>query len=176
MNSIESNTARTSPGRQVRELRWSGAINSGAINSGATGSSDARTAQTSADREKRELRRFGLLMAAAFATLGGLSLWRGKPLAPYLLVLAAGFLIVDFVVPRLLAPVEKAWMRLAMLMSIVMTYLVLSILFFAVITPLGVVMRICGHDSLRLKKMKSSVSFWEPVDPQGPCGRPTKPY
>ncbi len=171
MNSIESSTARTPPDRPVRELGWSAATNLG-----ATTSNTARAAKTPAGSRGRELRRFGMLMAAAFGILGGLSLWRGKPLGPYLLVLAAGFLIVGLVAPRSLAPVEKAWMRLATLMSIVMTYVVLSILFFAVITPLGVAMRICGHDSLRLKKAKQSVSFWEPVDPQGPCGRPTKPF
>ena len=171
MNSIESSTARTSPDRQVRELRWSGAINSGVANS-----SDAPTAKKSADHLKRELRWFGLLMAAAFATLGTVSLWRGKFFGPYSLGLAAAFLLAGLVLPRLLAPIEKAWKGLATLISVVMTYLVLTVLFFVVITPMGVVMRLCGRDALQLRKAPAQRSFWEPVDRDAPLGRPTKPF
>jgi hypothetical protein len=129
-----------------------------------------------ATRSGHELRRFGLVMAGAFGALGGLAAWRGRPVGPVLLGVAAAFLLLGLAAPRLLRPVEKAWMAAARVMGVVMTHVILTLFYYLVITPFGIAMRIAGRDSLGLKAAPARDSFWEPVDPGGSAARPDKPY
>ena len=124
----------------------------------------------------RKLRRFGLTMALPLAILGGLALWRGKITAPYLLGLAAVFLLAALVSPRALAPVESGWMKFAEALSAVTTRVVLFLSFYLVITPCGVLLRLLGKDLLHRKFERQLKSYWVAVDPDGPCSRPDKPY
>ena len=124
----------------------------------------------------RELRRFGITMSAPLAVLGSLALWRGKPVAPYLLAMAAAFLVTVVIYPRALWPIERAWMKLADVLSAVMTRVVLFVCFYLVITPFGLLMRLLGKDLLDRKFDPNLKSYWVPVDPNGPCSRFDKPY
>lgn len=123
-----------------------------------------------------ELRKFGLVMAAPLAAIGALLLWRGRPAAPYLFGLAALFALLGLIAPRVLAPVERAWMALAAVLATVMTHVVLTLTFALLITPMGLVIRLLGKDPLQLKRDPGRESFWEPVEPDGPCSRPDKPF
>ena len=127
-------------------------------------------------RSGRELRKFGLVMAGAFGALGGLAAWRGRSAGPVLLGVAAAFLLLGLALPRLLRPVEKAWMAVARVMGVVMTHVILTLFYYLVITPFGIAMRIAGRDPLGLKAAPARDTFWEAVDPQGSGTRPDKPY
>jgi hypothetical protein len=124
----------------------------------------------------RELRKFGITMACAFAIFGGLFLWRAKPVWPYLFVLAGFFLICGLLLPRVLAPIEWAWMKFASFIGQIMTRVILSITFYLVVTPIGLMMKMFGKNSLNRKFDKTAKSYWVPVDPDGPTSRPDKPY
>jgi hypothetical protein len=124
----------------------------------------------------RKLRRFGLTMALPLGILGGLAAWRGKATAPYLLVLAAAFLLAGLFSPRVLIPVERGWMKFAGVLSAVMTRVVLFLSFYLVITPCGVLLRLLGKDPLQRRFDPQWKSYWVAVDPDGPCSRPDKPY
>jgi hypothetical protein len=123
-----------------------------------------------------ELRKFGLIMAAAFAVIGGLFLWRHVSAWPYLFGVGGFFLICGIIVPRILAPIEWLWMKLAHAMGIVMTYILLTLTYYIVITPVGLLMRIFGNDPMKRKFDTNNDSYWVKVDPDGPTGRPEKPY
>jgi hypothetical protein len=129
-----------------------------------------------AERSSRELRKFGLVMAGALGALGGLAAWRGRSVGFALLGVAAAFLVFGLASPRLLGPLEKAWMAVARLMGIVMTHVILTLFYYLVITPFGIAMRIAGRDALRLRAAPARESFWEPLDPEGSASRPDKPY
>ena len=128
------------------------------------------------DSRLRILRRFGFVMAVAFGVLAALLLWRHRPAGPYLLALAGGFALLGAVAPRVLDPVERAWMRLAGRLSVVMTYVVLTLAYFLVVTPLGLLRRLFGADSLHLKLDRSAATYWVPVEPDGPGSRHDRPY
>ncbi len=124
----------------------------------------------------KELRKFGLVMVVPLAIIGGVLLWKGKFLAPYVLILSALFLIFGLFFPKLLAPVEKIWMKFAEILSVIMTRVILSLTFYLVITPLGLLVRLLGKDLLQKKFEQEVKTYWVPVDSNGPCSRPDKPY
>lgn len=70
--------------------------------------------------------------------------------------------------PRRLTPLSKAWMGLGMLMGRVVNPLVFGLMFFALITPVGWVMRLRGRDALRLRLDSSASSYWVDRRPPGP--------
>ena len=130
----------------------------------------------SSRKTAKELRKFGLVMTAPLAAIGALLLWKGKPAAPYFLGLASFFLVTGLFVPIVLLPIEKIWMILARVLSIVMTYILLTLTFIFVITPVGLFLKLIGKDLLNLKFTANPASYWVKVDPDGPCSRVDKPY
>lgn len=101
---------------------------------------------------------------------------RGRESAPYVLCLAAYFLLASLLVPRTLTLVERLWMAFGRRMSVGMTYVILTLAFYLVITPFGCLLRLFGKDLLQLKFDRQMTSYWGPVESDGPCSRPDKPY
>ncbi|MGB5879199.1 MAG: SxtJ family membrane protein [Thermoanaerobaculia bacterium] len=123
-----------------------------------------------------ELRRFGLALGAGLTVLGSILFWREKSAAPWILGVAATLLLLAILAPRVLGPLEKVFARVARVVTAALTYLVLTLTFFLVITPLGLVMRLLGRDPLAKKPAPDQSSFWVEVEPDGPTTRPHKPY
>ena len=123
-----------------------------------------------------ELRKFGLIMAAALAVVAALLLWRHRVAWPYLAGAAGIFAILGLAAPGVLRPIEKAWMTLAGWMSVVATTVILTLAFFLIVTPLGLVRRLLRRDPLRLRFDRGLDSYWEPVEPGGPTSRSDRPY
>ena len=97
----------------------------------------------------REGRRFGLQVGGAFAVLAAIAHWRGHPLSGWILGgLAAILLAGGLVTPAALVPVYRAWMQMAHTISKITTPIVLGIVYFLVITPIGLVLRAAGHRPL----------------------------
>jgi hypothetical protein len=123
-----------------------------------------------AGRSLRELRRFGLTVGGAFVLLALLSAWRGHTLPPRVLGTAGAILVAGgLVAPRVLAPVERGWMRFAEALGRVNTRIVLALLYCFVITPAGIVRR-WRHDPLDRRMRDGRPSVWvkrppAPVDP-----------
>ena len=110
----------------------------------------------------RDLRKFGLMVGGVFGVLGLLFLWRGKAFYPYLLW-PGGFLILfGAILPRSLKWVYIAWMSIAFVLGFVMAHVILTLFFFLIITPIGLVARLFGQDFLRLKLDRSAKSYWIP--------------
>jgi hypothetical protein len=114
---------------------------------------------------KKDLRSFGIVMAVALGVLGAWALWRGKPATWWLLGLAAAFLLFGLVLPVAFKPLQKVWMTLAVLMGWVMTRVILALLFYLVMTPIGLVGRLVGKQFVELRFDKSTASsYWIPKE------------
>ncbi len=113
-------------------------------------------------------RGFGLVFAGFFAIMAGLSWWRGHVVWHYTLPASAIFLVVALIFPRLLAPLNKLWLKIGLLLYKVMNPLIMGLLFFVTITPIGLVMRMGGKDFLRLRMDKDAKSYWIDRAPPGP--------
>ena len=124
------------------------------------------------------LRKFGFTMAVPLAVIGGLLLWRKglQPATYSVLGAALAFLVIAVVFPKLLGPIEWAWMKLAGVLSYVMTRVILTLMFFLAIAPLGIAMRLLRHDPLVLKRQPNATTYWQAVEPDGPSTRPQLPY
>jgi hypothetical protein len=96
-----------------------------------------------------EGRRFAFPVGAAFILLAGLVLWRGHTPAAWVFgTLGAALLLAGLTVPGRLGPVYRSWMRFALLLSKVTTPVFMGIVFFLVIAPIGLVMRLLGRNPL----------------------------
>lgn len=113
------------------------------------------------ESSEKKLREFGLLVGGVLCALAGFLLWRGKGSYPYFLIPGILLMIGGAVAPRALKPLQKAWMTLAILMSWVMTRLLLGILFFLAITPIGLILRLTGKDLLDEKLEPKKQSYWK---------------
>jgi hypothetical protein len=111
---------------------------------------------------------FGQVFAGFFAIMAALSWWRGHIAWHYTLPIAVVFLVIAYTYPRLLGPLNKAWLKLGLLMFKVVNPIVMGLLFFVTITPIGVVMRMTGKDFLRLRLDKNAKSYWIDRAPPGP--------
>ena len=106
--------------------------------------------------DRKGLREFGIVTGAIVAVLFGLffpwlldrplSLWPPQPQWPWIIfgVLAG----MGLIVPMALNPVYKIWMRFGLMMSKIMTPLIMSIVFYIVITPVGLFRKVFAKDSL----------------------------
>jgi hypothetical protein len=105
-------------------------------------------------------RAFGLLFSAMAGVVAVLSAWHGRRSAVGWAIVAAGFLSVALLAPPLLGPLNRTWRWLALQLSKFTTPLIMGMLFFVVIAPIGVVMRLAGKDPLRLRFEPESPSYW----------------
>jgi len=108
----------------------------------------------------KELRKFGLTVGIALALIGGLFLWRQRPYYYYFFILSAAFVFFGIAVPILLWPVQKVWMSLAVLLGWFMTRVILIVLFYLVVTPIGLLARLFDKDFLNLKFDNNADSYW----------------
>ena len=105
-------------------------------------------------------RSFGLTFAAVFAALGAISLWRGLERGAWELGLAVGFLAVAAFAPGRLEPLNRAWAWIGRRLNSVLSPLLIIVLFYGVVTPVGLAMRAVGKDPLRLRRDPQSSSYW----------------
>ncbi len=126
-------------------------------------------------KTKKELRKFGLVMTVPLALIGGYLWWKERGAYPIVLGTGAFFLISGLLYPRILRPIERIWMKFAELVGAIMTRVILSIAFFLIITPMGLLLRVLGKDLLHIRRGAHEKSFWIPVETDGPATHPENP-
>ena len=106
-------------------------------------------------------RKFGWTFSAVFLLIGAF-------FHPWLLALAALTGAVTLTRAHWLAPLNRAWMKLGELLGRVVSPIVLGVIFFAVFTPVGIVMRLAGRDAMKRRWEPAAKSYWVKRDPPGP--------
>jgi hypothetical protein len=107
-------------------------------------------------------RSFGNVFAGVFALLGAYRLWHGKADGYAWLAVAAVFLSLAWLWTRPLQPLNRLWARLGALLHRIVTPLMMGLMFFVVITPIGLAVRALGKDLLRLRRDPAAASYWVP--------------
>ena len=108
----------------------------------------------------RDLRKFGLTVGGVFFLLGVVLFFRHR--SSYPAFLGAGALLIAFGViwPRALKYVYIAWMALAFTLGFVMSNVILTLFFFLLVTPIGLLARLFQKDFLARKWDRRAGSYW----------------
>ena len=86
----------------------------------------------------------------------------------YVTDVAAAFLAVALLFPAILSPLNKIWFRFGLLLHHIVNPVILGLIFFIIITPLGLVTKLFGGKLLSLGYDKTAPSYWNRRDPPGP--------
>ncbi|OGX15637.1 MAG: hypothetical protein A2166_02585 [Omnitrophica WOR_2 bacterium RBG_13_41_10] len=110
--------------------------------------------------DTKDLRKFGITMGIAFAVITFFILFRHKQGIFATLSVSILFFIFAFIMTNLLKPVYILWMKLAFILGWINTRLILIIMFYLVLTPMSIVLRLLGKDLLDRKIDKNRDSYW----------------
>lgn len=113
-------------------------------------------------------RSFGTVFTVFFAFIGAWSWWRGGDAYLWLSGLSVATLLVTLVAPGLLAPFNKLWMTLGEYLHRIVSPVVLGAMYFGILAPIAVAMRLAGRDALKLRFDADAQSYWVNRDPPGP--------
>ena len=113
-------------------------------------------------------RAFGVAFAVVFTAIGLFPLLGDGAPRAWALTLAGVLLALALVKPEVLAPLNRAWFRVALVLQQGVSLLAMGILFYGVVTPTGLIMRGLGKDLLRLSYDRQANSYWIHRDPPGP--------
>jgi hypothetical protein len=130
--------------------------------------------------DSRQLKQFGFIALAAFGVLGALTLWKGtffgfalgaaaRPLATGFWILGAVCASFSFLWPQGNRPLFVGLSLLAFPIGFVVSHLVLAVLFFGILSPLGLLLRLIRYDPLDRGFQKDRTSYW--VDMPEATGR-----
>lgn len=119
---------------------------------------------------KKDLRTFGLTVGGVLFAAGVVLLYFDKGSSSFFLIAGGALLASGLVMPGVLLPVQKAWMTFGVVMGWVMTRVVLSLLFFLVMTPIALVSRLSGKRFLDVEIDRGRASYWNRRKP-GPAER-----
>jgi fumarate reductase subunit D len=114
---------------------------------------------------RRELRQFALIWVGFFALIGAYMLW-GKEArtAAFVLWGVSGVGILGVLWPPLLRPVYLVWMALALPIGWTVSHLLLAAVYYLVLTPIGLLMRLFKYDPMQRSFDRAAKSYWTAHD------------
>lgn len=110
---------------------------------------------------KKDLRKFGITVGIVLLIIAGIIFRNQSSIYIYFGIAGAFLVLSGILLPGILRPVNKIWMTLAILMGWIMTRVILTILFYLVLTPISFTAKIFGNKFLDVKIDKDRKSYWE---------------
>jgi len=111
---------------------------------------------------RKDLREFGITIGVVLLVIAAFASCRARASYSYFLAAGAFFIFGGFFFPAVLKPFQKVWMGFSVVMGFFMSRLILAILFYAVITPIGFITKLCGKDVLDERISKEKKTYWQP--------------
>jgi len=111
-------------------------------------------------KQKNQNRSFGLLFFIVFLILALWPLTKKNEINLYLISIAAIFLILGLFNSKILSPLNKAWIKLGELLGRIVAPIVMAIVYFIVLTPISLIVRLFGKDLIGMKFSNSIKSYW----------------
>ena len=123
----------------------------------------------SLDTSSKEIRKFGLVIAIALGVIGSFVYvnFGNFDVVGWMWGVGLLFIILGFIFPSVLRPIYKIWMLLAFFIGGIVSRVILTVLFYVVLTPTGLVLRLFGKDILNEKFDKRRESYWVKKDLSG---------
>ncbi len=105
-------------------------------------------------------RSFGFVFFVVFLIIGLWPIKNGENLNYYFLVVSALFLILGLINSKILSPLNKLWIKFGEILGIMIAPIVMAIVYFIILTPVSLIVRILGKDLLGLKFLKEKKTYW----------------
>ena len=105
-------------------------------------------------------RSFGFLFFVVFIAISLWPLKSQEDLRLWALILSLIFLVLGILNSRFLTPLNKLWYKFGIFLGSIVSPVVMGIVFFMVVTPIGLIMRFLGKDLLRVNKNKIASTYW----------------
>ena len=105
-------------------------------------------------------RSFGLVFFIVFLIV---ALWPLKyegDIRLWSLILSIIFIILGILNSKLLTPLNKLWFKFGILLGSIVSPIIMGIVYFLVVTPTGIIMRLLGKNLLHIKKIKGASTYW----------------
>ncbi|MEG8946429.1 SxtJ family membrane protein [Rosettibacter firmus] len=112
------------------------------------------------DYSKKALKKFGFTFSIIFLLLGIILYLNKTESYYYFLIICILFFISTIYSQKILKPIYKIWMIIALILGLITTNIILTLFFYLIITPIGFVIKISGKDLLNLKFDKEKESYW----------------
>ena len=109
---------------------------------------------------KKDLKNFGLVIGIALLILAGFLWWKDRPTFLTFGGIGVVVIVIGFIVPIILKPFQIIWMAFAVIMGFIMTRVILSLLFYLVLTPTSILSKLFGEKFLDLKLDRSASTYW----------------
>ena len=105
-------------------------------------------------------RNFGLVFFIVFLIVGIWPLTNEEPFRIWSVIISSVFLVLGLMNSKLLTPLNKLWFKFGMILGAIVAPIVMGVIFFLVVTPIGLVMKIMGKDLLNKKYDKAKKTYW----------------
>ena len=102
---------------------------------------------------------FGIVFAIVFFLIGLWPIIKSDDIRIWSLIVSIIFLILGIMNSSILTPLNKIWFRFGIFLGNFIAPVVMGIIFFFVVTPIGLIMRLLGRDLIKLKKNNEN-SYW----------------
>jgi len=110
--------------------------------------------------EKSDLRKFGITFGLILLIIAGFLFWKENELFQIILTIGVVLYVLGITLTVVLKPIYLMWMIFATVLGWIMTRVILSVLFYAILTPIGLILRLFGKQFLELKWNKTDITYW----------------
>ena len=110
-------------------------------------------------------RSFGIVFSIVFLLIALYPLIHSEEIRFWSIIISLIFLVLGLLKSKILAPLNKLWFKFGIFLGKIISPLIMGIIFFLVVTPIGILMRLLGKDLLNLKYNKNK-SYW--IEKNGP--------
>jgi len=105
-------------------------------------------------------RSFGLLFFIVFIVVGLWPVTKGETANIYLILISLFFLIFGLINSKILSPFNKAWIKLGEILGLIIAPIIMALVYFIILTPISLIVRMLGKDLLGLKFLKKQDTYW----------------
>ena len=113
------------------------------------------------DSSDEAVKKTGISVGMVMILLSLLLWYLDKTSFIYFSIIGGLFVILAFIAIPILRPFHKLWMMLALLMGFVMSRVILTLMYYLILTPIGILAKIVGKKFMPLRFDKSATTYWE---------------
>ena len=111
-------------------------------------------------KNKTNNKSFGILFFIIFLILGLYPTLKGNSPNIFFIFISIPFIILGLINSKILTPLNNAWIKLGEILGMIIAPIVMAIIYFFILTPISIVVRIFGKDLLSIKFNKQVNTYW----------------